>query len=73
MMAVDVEDGAPFRAGRPRLLFEEAYALDPLGVGIPNYDVAADGRFLMVRREADAEITVVLNWFEKLKTRVPVP
>ena len=41
-----------------------------------SYDVAEDGRFLMVlREEGQAEqtmrINVVLNWFEELKARVP--
>jgi hypothetical protein len=38
-----------------------------------NYDVAPDGRFLMLvrdRREAPT-IHVVLNWFEELERLVP--
>ena len=73
MMAVDVDLGGTFSAGRPRVLFDEAYEPDPLGVGIRNYDVAADGRFLMIRGTPGVtQIDVVLNWLEELKERVPV-
>jgi hypothetical protein len=43
------------------------------GLG-PGYDVAPDGRFLIVKLGASnerQEITVVENWFEELKARVP--
>ena len=47
----------------------------------PVYDLTADGqRFVMVQHAAlkgsEAEpdrINIVLNWFEELKERVPVP
>ena len=42
MMAVDVEAGPTFRAGTPRALFERPYQ-------IGNYDVAPDGRFLLLK------------------------
>ena len=44
-----------------------------------NYDVAPDGqRFVMIQEGgqdsgAPQQINVVLNWFEELKRRVPVP
>ena len=44
-----------------------------------NYDVAPDGRFLMVKAGDEtgeappAQITVVLNWHEELLERVPIP
>ena len=44
------------------------------------YDVAPDGRLVLIRRSAETsendagpQITVVLNWFEELKARVPTP
>ena len=40
-----------------------------------DYDVSADGRFLMVRLDPDAtadHLQVVLNWHEELKRLVPV-
>ena len=79
MMAVEVETATEFSAKTPQMIFEAPYDLDPLSVGNPNYDVGADGRFLMVRTDrltgADAaspRVTVVLNWAEELRERVPV-
>lgn len=73
MMAVDVELGPRFSVGRPQVLFDGAYAPDPIGVGVRNYDVGPDGRFLMVREAPGVTtIDVVLHWFEELKARVPV-
>lgn len=40
--------------------------------GTVNYDVAPDGRFLMIQGEgAPTQVNVVLNWFEELKRLVP--
>jgi hypothetical protein len=38
------------------------------------YDISPDGqRFLMIKREREeAQINVVLNWFEELKRLVPI-
>jgi hypothetical protein len=47
------------------------------GSARPSYDVARDGRFLMVASldssdaAIGASIVVVQNWFEELKQRVP--
>ena len=75
MWAVAIESGPDLRPGSPRLLFEAPYATDIVGLGVPNYDVSPDGQhFLMVRSAAESEVsgfTVVLNWFEELKARVP--
>jgi eukaryotic-like serine/threonine-protein kinase len=69
LMAVDVETKPMFRAGRPRVLFEDLqllafYGPDPRGQ-----------RFLMVKREpaelVPAHANVVLNWFDEVKRRVP--
>ena len=41
-----------------------------------DYDVAADGRFVMIKtpdEEKPREITVVLNWFQELESLVPSP
>ena len=58
---------------RPEVLFEGPY-LDS-GVGpFAGYDVTPDGeRFLMMKKATadEAPITIVLNWFEDLKQRVP--
>jgi len=74
MMAVQVSTGdGGFRAGTARIVFEAPYSSDPWGN--PNYDVSADGRFLMVRGEAGAATTwfqVYLNWFDQLVRLVPI-
>jgi Tol biopolymer transport system component/predicted Ser/Thr protein kinase len=67
MMAVDVLADAAFRPGPPRLLFEKA----------GTYDVAPDGRFLMIKPAAQSEsvqpteMHIIVNWFEELRRRVP--
>ena len=75
MFVVEVATSPVFRAGRPDLLFEEAYDLDPIGLSAANYDVSLDGqRFLMIRSEGSDEgatVNIVLNWTEELEARVP--
>jgi Tol biopolymer transport system component len=76
MMAVDITADPTFSAGTPSLLFEGPYQLS--GGTRPNYDVTPDGQhFLMVNLSEQespvTRLTVVLNWFEELKERVPVP
>ena len=73
MLAVEVDTGPTFSAGRPQVLFEASYAADSIGVGNQNYDAALDGRFLMIRSGEDSapQINVVLNWFEELTRLVP--
>jgi Tol biopolymer transport system component len=67
MMGVKVETVNGFRPGPPTALFEGPYLqfIQP-----PSYDVAADGRFLMVRPTdngaANVPVTVILNWQETL-------
>jgi serine/threonine-protein kinase len=66
---VEVETEHEFRAGASQLLFEA-----PPGA-LPSFDVAPDGEhFLMNLPEegaAQAQINVVVNWFEELKRLVP--
>ena len=71
VMAVSVDNAANPSLRSPRLLFEGPYQLDPV-VGLPNYDVAPDGRFLMVSdpRAPIMRFTIVHNWFEEVKRRV---
>ena len=64
MMAVPVESGENFfRPGAPKPLFQTRLDLDP---DLREYDVTPDGqRFLLNQRlpdNADAPITVVVNW-----------
>ena len=77
MMTVSVETEPTFRPGNPEVLFTAPYRTDAPLRGRP-WDVAADGRFLMVREGAVGETTtphlvVVENWFQELTERVPVP
>jgi len=69
--------GSVWSAGAPaRLLARPFYRGGEGGPSTRQYDVAADGRFLMMREDAkdtDAapSIVVVQNWFEELKAKVP--
>ncbi len=67
LMSVAITTQPELRVGTPRALFDLEGAL--LG------DIAPDGeRFLMIREEeSGTQINIVLNWFEELKERVPVP
>jgi hypothetical protein len=62
-MAVPIEPGPTFPTrGTARVVVDGQFA--------PPYDVAADGRFLMVRDEPQGDPTqlrLVQNWFEELK------
>jgi Tol biopolymer transport system component/tRNA A-37 threonylcarbamoyl transferase component Bud32 len=85
ILAVSVTpNGASLRLGKPVPLFD-LRTTGPTGdaaqylAGSSNagagYDVLPDGRFVMVRSAAPAdirEIVVVQNWFEALKRRAPV-
>jgi serine/threonine protein kinase len=69
LMAVDVVTQPAFSAGTPRAVFETPFARgEP---GLPNYDVAPDGRFLMIKpgdtEAAPRPIHIVINWFDELR------
>jgi hypothetical protein len=71
-MAVEVATDPTFKAGIPRPLFETRFS--PLATR--PFDVTPDGkRFLVVKsidqQQAPAQINVVQNWFEELKSLVP--
>ena len=77
MMAVAVETAGEFSFGAPVQLFSEPYFTAP-NPGSRSYDVARDGRFLMIQPPGGAQgatglssIVVVQNWTEELKQRVP--
>ena len=73
IFAVPVDTTRGFTVGKPVMLFERPYLVDLL-TGF-DYDVAPDGRFLMIKpsedEQAPARLNVVLNWVKKLKRRVP--
>lgn len=53
--------------GKPVALFIDDYDFGT-GASIANYDVTADGRFIMIRRGVDGgRLRVVVNWTEELK------
>ena len=67
MMAVSIEIESGFKVTRIEELFEGKYLCR---VNRRDYDVAPDGRFLMIQdlqESVPARINVVLNWFEELK------
>lgn len=80
MMSVSVDFEGPPEIGIPRLLFEGQFRAAEMGFSHA-YDVAPDGRFLMIRSidGSDDEgagvqrIHIVLNWFEELNELVPPP
>jgi eukaryotic-like serine/threonine-protein kinase len=60
-----------FTVGAARVLFEGDY------INVPglSYDVARDGRFLLLEpidQPRRTDLNVVENWFEELKRKVPV-
>jgi Tol biopolymer transport system component len=78
LTAVSIEaDRSTILAGRPKTLLEPKYLSDPDAYERP-YDVAADGRFLMIKDEPSAErpagtsLVVVDNWLDELKRVLPV-
>jgi serine/threonine-protein kinase len=77
MIAVQVTTQPTFTVGRPTMLFAGDYLASPFPATGVTYDVTPDGRrFLMVKDAPKAEptqINVVVNWFEELKRRVPIP
>jgi dipeptidyl aminopeptidase/acylaminoacyl peptidase len=62
-------------AGSPEVLFEGQYVSHSQPPGLQYYDISPDGkRFLMLKEETvqeQAQINLVLNWFEELKRLVP--
>ena len=70
MMAVRIETQPELRPQPAEVLFDGDY----FHRNRRSYDVATDGRFLMIQpmiTEQDGQIHVVLNWFEELKRLVP--
>ena len=72
MVAVRFEDGS--EAGVAEPLFPDIYERTLRRRS--SYDVGIDGRFLMIKTPPELvprEVRLILNWFEELKERVPVP
>ena len=77
LMVVPITTEPNLTLGTPEILFEGPY----LSLFARTYDLAPDGRFLMVRpgaietsdTDALTHVVLVQNWFEELKRLVPVP
>jgi serine/threonine-protein kinase len=66
LMVVDIQTEPRFQASTPRALFEDTHEW---------YDVAPDGRFLMIvsdPSDVPVRLVMVFNWFEELNRLVPV-
>ena len=85
-MVVPVDTAPKFCPGIPAILFQGTYFTQemPQLISQTAWDIHPDGkRFLMIKAaetkdeesaaEAPRKIIIVLNWFEELKERVPVP
>ena len=75
MLSVEIGQGRILERAPTRVLFPHIYRKNG---NVANYDVDVDGsRFLMVKdpeaAPAPRQVHVILNWFEELKERVPVP
>jgi hypothetical protein len=56
--------------GKPQALFRDEYDLGT-GTTIANYDVTPEGRFLMLRRDAQGgHLRIILHWTEELKRKL---
>jgi serine/threonine-protein kinase len=67
VMKVDVTTGASFSIGRRQVMLTGDYLTDS---SHPNWDVAPDGRFLMLKRAgAEAQTIVVHNWGRELREK----
>jgi hypothetical protein len=65
-----VKKGTAFEFGAPQMLFESGYLMP----GSFSYDVASDGRFIIIASASffgRTPINVVLNWTQLLTTRAP--
>ena len=73
MMAVRIDArSSSFVADSPVKLFDDRYHVK--GGGHVGYDVAPDGRFLVVNEASggtQAALVVVLNWFDAIKSALP--
>ena len=64
--ALDASGAEPV-FGKPVALFADDYDFGA-GASIANYDVTADGRFIMIRRGVNGgKLRVVINWTDELK------
>ena len=71
LMVVSVDSETELQIGAPRKLFDDLNMPPPLFYSSRNYDVAADGRFLMISedesRDSPMKLVVVLNWLQEVE------
>jgi hypothetical protein len=73
MAATIAAKGDGLELGTPTLLFEGRFVTVTNPSGDAWYDVSPDAqRFLMLKTDDTHGITIVQNWFDELKARVPV-
>jgi hypothetical protein len=69
LVMVPVEAGAAFLPGKPTVVLTDVVA--PIVDSAETYDVAPDGRFVMMRPAEEqggiAEVRILLNWFSDLR------
>ena len=73
MMAVDFLTEPDFTPLKPEFLFTGSY-VPCANVYGRNYDVASDGRFIMLKSVEESpptQVNLIFNWIEELKRRVP--
>jgi len=76
---VDVSTHPAFSASHPRVVFEDPELKYTALLGVAGYDVAPDGRFLMVEVKRGpglippppADVRMIVNWSKTLRERVP--
>ena len=74
LMSIAIQGTTPADWGTPEKLFEGPYVLSSPG---QSFDIAPDGRFLMVKEDGDTgarapdTMIIVQNWVEELRARVP--
>jgi hypothetical protein len=72
--------GATLGAGTPAAILPPSYVTNAPGTTYGRgYDVAADGRFLMIKKEdrsgdrpTDSSLIVIHNWSEELRRAIPI-
>ena len=71
MMSVDVTLGSSLELSAPAQVFEDSF--HTLGDAHSYYDVAPDGRFVMLESGVETQrfVNVVVNWSEELEQRLP--
>jgi len=83
-MAVSVKTEPTFNPGKPVAIFQGTYfpsSYDPFTIA--TWDISPDGKLFLMMKESTGDastegtsspkINIVVNWFEEVKERVPVP